>query len=507
MQVLGSNFNSKNNDKADLKKYLIIGMIACAVLIVFILVFIGIYSKNRPKILTLTIDGAQVQIPNGMFKFEGENVYISLEDIGKGDMARLVGYRYVKGGYKQFANDDNICYLEGDNEIATYKLNSDLLYKTLNNGIIEYSEYSMSAPVKRIDDKLYVISDGLATGCNFKFYYNPQTQQIVINTLPYYFKTYKDKATTEYKYEGVDEEFVNQKAVLYGMMVVKENGQFGVITLENKTCVSARYDKIEFVETVSEFFVTASRKMGVITDDGKIKITPYYDKIKLLDNNAKLYYVENNGRKGVLNRSGAILGKLYTEYDQIGINATLFPTNDIKNEMLLYDNCIPVRLANKWGIFNIEGEEIVGFNWDGLGCALNTSKDKISNNILLVPSIEGIVVCNNNKYGIINSTGKLLVPCVFDRIYSETTGGQEVYYVRFENQTITLDEYLKDKGIISDNQTTTSGNNGDDEIDLTPKTPKPDLDTQTPNSIVNNTPSPTPTQNDVDTGNDYLGNE
>ena len=65
-----------------------------------------------------------------------------------------------------------------------------------------------------------------------------------------------------------------------------------------------------------------------------------------------------------------------------------------------------------------------------------------------------------------------------------------------------FDEYLKDKGIISDNQTTTSGNNGDDEIDLTPKTPKPDLDTQTPNSIVNNTPSPTPIPPDeIDNGN------
>lgn len=97
-------------------------------------------------------------------------------------------------------------------------------------------------------------------------------------------------------------------------------------------------------------------------------------------------------------------------------------------------------------------------------------------------------MCRNGKYGVINSIGELLVPCSFDRIYSEVEGGKRTYYMQFENQITDLEVYLKEKGI----EVNEPDDNNDDPgfIDLD-ATPEPNLDLKTPNVIQKN-PSPSP---------------
>lgn len=167
----------------------------------------------------------------------------------------------------------------------------------------------------------------------------------------------------------------------------------------------------------------------------------------------------------------------------------MFPSNDIKNARLLYDNCIPVKKDGKWAMFDVTGNIISNFNWDNFGYIHSTSNSERSQNILLIEYISGIVVSKNGKYGIINSVGDLLVPCVFDKIYSETLGGEQTYYIQFEGSTIDLDTYLKEEGIEIENPNDDDGNGG--MIDLN-ATPTPNLDLETPN-IIQESPSPSPT--------------
>ena len=235
----------------------------------------------------------------------------------------------------------------------------------------------MSEPIKRNNNKLYVIRSGLETGCNLKLMYNQKTNQIIINTLPGLYKVYNDKAE-EGAYTNVDsisDNFNNKKAILYDMLVVKSGNKYGVTALDGVTTkIGTKYDEMEFIENTQEFLVKANDRYGIITKDGVVKIGINYSKIELLDNANGLYYAVNaSNKKGVL-RNGKILGRLYVEYDEIGINPVLFPSDDIKNPRLLYDNCIPVKKDNKWGMFDITGNMISNFYWDSFRICLHNFK-------------------------------------------------------------------------------------------------------------------------------------
>lgn len=80
--------------------------------------------------------------------------------------------------------------------------------------------------------------------------------------------------------------------------------------------------------------------------------------------------------------------------------------------------------------------------------------------MLVIPDIEGIVVCRDKKYGIINSSGKAVAPCAFNRIYSVTNSGKEVYYLDYNGQQISITDYMKMNGSSTSGQTT-DGNTGD----------------------------------------------
>lgn len=365
MQIssLGSN---PEPEKSNLKKYVLIALIISLVLLVVVLICIVLFSSMKTNGLTLSVNGENKPFSENTFIFDNNEIYVSLEDI-----ANVIGYKYYRGGYggeEQYTEDTTKCYLECNEEAVTYELKQYDIYKTLIDTTVQYSKFTMSQPVKRANGKLYVISSGLETGCNLKFVYNPDTNQIIINTLPELYKAYNDKAA-EGAYTNVDsisDNFNNKKAILYNMLVVKSGNKYGVTALDGVTTyIGTKYDEMEFIENTEEFLVKANQKYGIITKDGTVKIGINYNKIELLDNKNNLYYVENGEKeKGVLNRNGKILGTLYVEHDEIGINSALFPLDDIKNARLLYDNCIPVKKGNNWGMADITGKIISNFYWD-----------------------------------------------------------------------------------------------------------------------------------------------
>ena len=185
--------------------------------------------------------------------------------------------------------------------------------------------------------------------------------------------------------------------------------------------------------------------MGILSSTGVTKIQPNYEEIKQIDKNQNLYLVKNNNKYGIINQNGNIV--VFLEYDEIGIDTTQFISNNIKNQYLLFDNCIAVKRDEKWGFFDKNGKQIVENQYDDLGCILGTQSNRTSNNLLIIPEYEAIVVEKDGKFGLINSLGKQLIPCVLDSFYSITTSGKENYYMVQGEKTIEVTSWLEKHGI------------------------------------------------------------
>ena len=232
-------------------------------------------------------------------------------------------------------------------------------------------------------------------------------------------------------------------------------GNYGVKSADGREIIGAKYKSIKFIEGTREFVVTTDNdKMGILSSTGITKIQPVYDEIKQIDKNLNLYLVKNNNKYGVVNENGNTI--IYLEYDRIGVDITQFESNDIKNQYVLFDNCIPVQRDNKWGFFDKTGQQIVELKYDEVGCVVGTQEGTSSQNVLIIPEYEAIVVgsqtTNGKKYGLVNSLGQELIGCVLDTIYSQTILGQETYLmeqVRSEGVVARRDviEWLQENGI------------------------------------------------------------
>lgn len=453
MDIIGTNMEEKQR-KSKKAMAIIIALIVF-LLIVSIALFVSIYYLKAAQ-FKFNIDGKAISIKTmqtDLFLYEGDKVYISLPDI-----AELIGYKYYNGGYKQYTEDKNQCYLEGKNEIVTFENEEDTIYKTPANDL-DYTYFTIDEPIRKsTNGKLYISSKGLNLACNLQFNYSKEENRITIYTLPYLTNLY----VTTYKNAAIAENFNNQKALLYGLLVVQNvdntektyssnNIRYGIHDLENKEIVGMKYTDIEFNEGSEEFIVkTEESKVGIITSEGDTKVSPQYDALKQIDKNLNLYMATSNGKSGVIERNGKIL--IYLEYDQIGIDSTKFPTNDIKNKYILFNNAIPVQRNGMWGMFNIKGEQILPAEYISLGCISGSGSNSNTNNILIIPDVKGIVVCkqyelDNKKlqyYGVVNSKGKELINPALDAIYSIVSNGQEQYTMIYKGSSYDVINYIQE---------------------------------------------------------------
>jgi len=432
MQIIGTEIpESEKKSKKIIKIILII--IAILFIISIALICYIVYLKSME--FKFKVDDVSVSnISEDLFVFEGDTVYVSIKDF-----AKILGYKTYNGGYKQYSEDTTKCYIENSNEVASFELGSNRIYKTPPESQTDYEYFTVQEPVKLINDKLYITPEGMSVACNAKIIYSKEKNSITVYSLSYLVQVYSQTYTNN----AIKENFKNQKALLYNMIVVSNsenansygNFKYGVYSLDGQEIIGTKYDAIEFVESTQEFIVTTSdKKVGIITSKGETKVSPQYDELKQIDKDLNLYLATNNRKKGVIEKNGKIL--IYLEYDEIGVDTTNFSMNDIKNKYLLFDNCIPVKQNNKWGMYDKRGNLIVPIEYDSLGCIAGTSQDRTANNVLTIPEVEGIVICkeltliNNNKqkfYGIVNSLGKELIPIALETIYSVTQSGREEY--------------------------------------------------------------------------------
>lgn len=460
--LIGNNYQP-SNDQVKAKKWMkIIGVILILLLLLCVGLIAFMYYWESTQ-LKITIDGKQNTNIENILLIQNGQVYVPIRSF-----AEFVGYESYSGDYKQYAEDNTKCYVQCTNEIASFTMNSDKIYKLLTNGN-DYEYFTINEPVKMINGVLYTTKEGAERAFNIVFDYNQGQNRITIYTLPYlvtqYAAQFKDSAIA-----GDGTNFSNQKALLDDRIIVKNaDNYYGVSDLAGNEVLGTKYASIKYVESTREFIVTtAEGKMGIMSYEAATKISPDYDQIKQIDKDAGLYLVTNNNKQGVINNSGSII--VYLEYDQIGVDASRFNSNNIKNQYLLYDNCIPVKKGNLWGIFDKNGRQILPIEYEDLGCSAGagSSTTQTANNILLIPDYKGIVVKKDNLYGVKDFEGKELIPIALKTVYSTISAGEETYYMIYNDQVMNVITYIKTyviKDTNQSNENTLNTNNNTNNVD------------------------------------------
>ena len=434
MQIEQDDFFETKKEKNNSKKTITIVLISLAVLVTIIIGIIIAMMVITGAKLSIYVDGVQVKMPEDTFIFtEDGKIYVSISDI-----APYVGYTVHNGEYKiNVENDVNKTYVECKDETASFYYNSQIINKVAPNSKDDYETITISEPVVRVNDKLYVISDGFTSGFNSIFDYNEKKNRITIQTLPSLVTAYAEPIV-QYGFAKISEDFNNQKALIGGLLVVlREDDKIGVITTSGTEIISPRYNKIQYIESAKEFIITnPSNKVGIAYNTGKTKITVSYDDIKVVSGTLGLYLVKSNNKYGIINSQENFI--IHIEYEQIGIDTTNFAADKISNQYILCDNIIPVKYNNKWRLLDINGNRLTDDEYDEIGFKNTTIKNKIINNSLVIGNTNTVVVgkskdssrySSEKVYGGVDSKGNTILPIVFDAIYSITSGGQVNYSV------------------------------------------------------------------------------
>ena len=452
MNLIDESVDYKKKDNS--KKIARIILIFIALIIIAIISVLGVLMYIKNKELKLYIDGnVNDKVKNMMEVDDDGTVYFPVKDI-----ASYLGYQSYNGEYTDKSEDANKCYVQNDNEIANFVLNSNKIYKlALENSDGNYNYYYANKPVKAINGKLYISSDALANAFNLSFTYDTDSNRVYIYTMPYLIESYSAKVL-DYGYDSISDNFINQKAVLNSMLVVTKNQgkSYAVIDLKGNAIIEAKYDNIEYLENTGDFLVTSNNKVGIISSKRETKVQLLYDSLELVDSDSGLFIAKKDNKYGIIDSKGNI--KVYIEYDQIGIDNTKFEKNNIKNKYLLDNGMIPAKKDKYWGAFDKNGKTVLNFEYDSFGYTATSNREAI--NLLIIPDYNLMVVCQNKKYALVSSTGDIVIRPVLDDAYMTISSGKKYYYMNVGDRKIDIIEFLDEQSPnITKNSSNETNNN------------------------------------------------
>lgn len=436
----GKKVTKKNNK--NLSKIILIAIIVVAILIVIIIcVNIGLKGNT----LKVTLNGTTNSKIKDMLIFEGEKVYIPIRQI-----AEELSYKSYNGDYTNKSEDKNKCYVESEQEVATFTLGSDKIYKiTAKNDNYDY--YYIDEPVKSMNNgTLYTTMDGIEKAFNVSFKYDVSKKKVTIQTMENKLETYKN-SILDFGFSDVSSEFNDTKAILKSKAIVlNDKKKYGVFDIDtDERLLETKYDKIEYIPTTGDFLVQSNKKYGIVSSEGSTKVSISYDSIELMDRDKNMYLVKRDGKYGVIDINENV--KISIDYDEIGMDISNFEKNEIKSKYILAQNLIPVRKDKLWGLFNLSGNQVTDFEYDSFGYKASSNKE--AENLLVIPDYNVIVACKDKKYNLINSSGeKLWNGLLFDDVYMTVTSTEKKYYIIRNEKKYDAQRQLERIGLVSENK-------------------------------------------------------
>ena len=457
-------FKEKIEKNTRSRRTVLISIVFCAILVAFLFILIMFLNYQDSITAKLFIDKKQYTIPNNFYKIvKDDSVYISVKDL-----ANLLGYTYTKGEYNKFNEDEDSCYIQNNFEIVSISANSNKYKKYIElsgeskiGGISVtmknkkgYNEiFTLTKPIEFIDGELFVALEDVTNMFNVKV--NWKDYRYRFYTLDY-LVTKATEDVAEYGFKGISGYYENLRSVLYEHVIVTngsegaKNKLYGVFSLEEeKEIISMKYNDIKFVQNARDYYITVGNgTMGILAEDGSTIIPPSeFDDINLLDDEQQLYLVEKDSEYGVLNKNGKTI--VHAENDEIGLNVEKFELQEVENTSLIGGKCIPVKKDKKYGLYNLEGDLVLGLVYDGFGY-ISTAASTTSGNersVLLIPpsvGINGMVINLGDLYGIFDlTTESIILPCSCSKIYAITKSGETTYYMEYNGEQYNLAEFLQ----------------------------------------------------------------
>ena len=164
-------------------------MVIIIVLILLLLVVCGVLlyliNVQQRNTLKLNIDGKSTNFASDVFVIEDGKLYIGIRAFGE-----MMGYEAHNADYKnRYSEDTTNCYINNANEIASYSLNSNTMYKKATNNE-DYEYFDLEEPVRLINDKLYTTIEGMQIGTNSMIQYDASNNQITVYSLNYIVSSY-----------------------------------------------------------------------------------------------------------------------------------------------------------------------------------------------------------------------------------------------------------------------------------------------------------------------------
>ena len=458
MNLIEESFQNKEEKKKKRTTGIILG--AIIFLVILIIAIAGYLVYIQETTLRVLLNGQNNDKVKELLVFENDGtIYVPIKEI-----ASYLGYESYNGEYTDKSESASKCYVQSENEVANFSLGSNKIYKLdLSNSQASYEYSYAQKPVKAINGVLYASSEAIEKAFNVSFQYDQDKNRVYIYTLPYLIQSYSG-TVLDYGYTKISETFANQKAILQDMLVVEkeDSSVVAVINVDGNVILEPKYDSITYLPNVGDFLVRTNEKVGILSKTGETKVQIMYDSIELMDADAELYVAEKDGKYGVIDFRGNI--KIYIENDEVGMDISQFEQNNIKNKYILAGNLIPVRKDKLWGLYDKNGNKVVDFTYDSFGYVATSNRDAL--NLLVIPDYEVLVARKDEKYTLLNSSGReLFAGPIADDIYMTISGGQRHYYITVNDSTMDAEQYLKNIGVrpqetTSNNQTgNTTGNN------------------------------------------------
>ena len=392
MDLLEQEINKDKKTSSSKKNIVLVLLILCIFALIILLAMISVLKGNEPVKESLFVDGTESQIKEGLIiTDELGTKYISLQLSGE-----LLGYKYYNGEYGENEEDKTKCYLQNDYEVIGLQNDSNNIYKIDLEDNIGKQEYALSSKVVK-DDKgrLYATIDDFSKAFCVEVSISEDGKQTQIKTCKYIADLQTEEIKIDNKYELIDSQYNNLKAIYYNMFVVSDGENYGVVDANLETIIGTKYKNIVFNEYTKNFIALGNNKYGALSTDGKVIIEFKYDNLRLLNYKPLLYEVKQNNKYGVLDDKGKIL--INAEYDKLGYNS-----NNESDTLLIIED-------------------------------INNQED-------------GIVVCKNGEYGVVSiETGETILECKLEKIYSKTLEDGKItkYYVQIKGYEYELEEYIR----------------------------------------------------------------
>lgn len=379
----------KPNSKKIIEILLILSVVALVIVFGLMMFADNFSSNNSIKEYKIQVNNLDVGIQTVT---QNEIKYVSIKDF-----ASKVDYDYFNGTYKgEPTEEKKNCYIKNShNEVIEFTLDDKIAYKFNEDTITEKMSLQLNYSIIAIDNKVYIsLEDMFRVACVYATF---ESKTSVINaiTTETFIKQEESKTTAETPY-FIDTDYENSKAVLEGLMVVSEDGKYGAMDLNKNEVIGKKYKSMQYDEYTKNFIVSNTDGLfGVIDKTGNGKISLKYDKLYIVSYSPLLYAVMKNSKYGVIDENEEIVVSIV--YDRLAC------AGDVKNEF-----------NQTFIIHNIKNND------------------------------SGMVVCKDNKYGIVDlTTKKMILECQVDKIYSKANAdGTEKYVVIVNEEEFELQEYL-----------------------------------------------------------------